>query len=305
MRTNKSNSLWTEKYRPTTVDDLVGDPTFKDDMRKWIASGDVPHLLLIGKAGTGKTTIARILAGSLDCDALYVNASDKGNIDFIRTDIIPFASSVGFNDLKVVVLDEADYISVNAQAALRNVMETSSATTRFILTCNYADKILDPIASRCQVHTIVPPTKGDVFFRLKDIAEAEGVAFDGGDLTAIVDRTYPDVRRAVQLLQKFSSTGALVLRDDTAGDSALHEQVAEVLLGQLPAKAKFVEARKLLVQMNDYNELYRHLYDQSERFPSQAAAILAIAEAQYQDAFVVDHEINAAALAVKLIKQLT
>lgn len=301
----KLNTLWKEKYRPTTVDELVGAHELKERMRKWIADNDVPHLLLIGKAGTGKTTIAQILAGTLDCDALYVNASDKGSIDFIRTDIIPFAGSVGFNDLKIVVLDEADYISINAQAALRNVMETSSATTRFILTCNYVDKILDPIVDRCQVYTIEPPSKGDVFFRLKEIADAEGVNVEGADLTSIVDRSYPSVRKAIELLQKYSYSGALVIDDASVGETGLYEAVVQIITGTLSAKNKFVEARKLLVQMSDYNELYKHLYDSSERFPSQAAVILAVAEAQYQDAFVVDHEINAAALVIKLIKQLT
>lgn len=149
-----SNSLWVEKYRPDTLEGYVGNEHILEKVKIYIENEDVPHLLLYGVAGTGKTTLAKIITNQIDCDLMYINASDENSVDAVRDKIRGFASSMGFRKWKVIILDESDYLTPNAQAALRNLMETFSATTRFILTCNYVEKIIDPIQSRCQTFAI-------------------------------------------------------------------------------------------------------------------------------------------------------
>jgi len=161
-----SHGLWVERYRPSTLDTYVGNETLKTKVERFIEEQNVPHLLLYGRAGGGKTTLAKIIVNAIECDYLYINASDERNIDLVRDKLKNFASSVGFKPNKIVILDEADYLNVNsAQPALRNLMETFSAHCRFILTCNYVEKIIDPIQSRCQTYKIIPPSKKDVALR--------------------------------------------------------------------------------------------------------------------------------------------
>ena len=174
---NTEHTLWVEKYRPDTLDGYVGNQAIVDKVRVYLQSGDVPHLLLFGSAGTGKTTLAKLIANNIDCDLMYVNASDENNVDTVRDKIKNFASTIGFRQWKLIILDEADFLTASAQAALRNLMETFSKTTRFILTCNYVEKIIDPIQSRCQVFAITPPSKKDVAVRVSEILKLESVTF--------------------------------------------------------------------------------------------------------------------------------
>jgi len=146
-----SNTLWVEKYRPSNLDSYIGNEHLKSKIEVYLESGDLPHLLLFGKAGTGKTTLAKLLVKNIECDYLYINASDENNVDTVRTKVKNFASTIGFKDMKIIILDECDYITPNAQAALRNIMETFSKHCRFILTCNYVERIIDPIQSRCPI----------------------------------------------------------------------------------------------------------------------------------------------------------
>ena len=169
------HSLWVEKYRPNTLTTYVGNEHLKEKVKRYIDSEDVPHLLLYGKAGTGKTTLAKILVNNIDCDYMYINASDENKVDDVRNKIKTFASSVGFKDMKVVILDECDYLTPNAQAALRNLMETFSKHCRFILTCNYVERIIDPIQSRCQSYKVVPPSKKEVAQQMVKILNEESV----------------------------------------------------------------------------------------------------------------------------------
>ena len=166
---SKSNSLWVEKYRPSSLDTYIGNDHLKSKVSIYLESGDLPHLLLFGRAGTGKTTLAKLLVKNIECDYLYINASDENNVDTVRTKVKNFASTIGFKDLKIIILDECDYITPNAQAALRNLMETFSRHCRFILTCNYVERIIDPIQSRCQSFQIVPPSKKEVAVHLSNI----------------------------------------------------------------------------------------------------------------------------------------
>ena len=157
----KENTLLVEKYRPSTLEHYVGNENIKEVIQKYLNQNDIQNFIFYGGAGTGKTTLAKIIVKNLDCDFLYLNASDENGIDTIREKVKGFASTASFKGIKVVILDEADFITIQGQAALRNVIETFSRSTRFILTCNYIERVIDPIQSRCQVLKIIPPSKLD------------------------------------------------------------------------------------------------------------------------------------------------
>ena len=303
---NIENTLWVEKYRPDTLDGYIGSEAVVSKIQSYLASGDIPHLLLYGKAGTGKTTLGKIVVNNIDCDHMYINASDENNVDTVRTKIRDFASSMGFNPLKVIILDEADYLTPNAQAALRNLMETFSKTTRFILTCNYVEKIIDPIQSRCQVFGITPPSRKEVAIRLKHICDTELVGNGPGyapALVQIVQSTYPDIRRAINGLQRQIVDGRLVI-DET---SMLQADWMNDLLKSMQANESISKMRQIVVdsKSTDFTDVYRFLYDNMDEYTTQTAeAIMYIAEAQYKDVMVVDKEINIMALLVKLKETL-
>ena len=209
-----SNSLWVEKYRPDTLEGYVGNEHILEKVKIYIENEDVQHLLLYGVAGTGKTTLAKIITNQIDCDVMYINASDENSVDAVRDKIRGFASSMGFRKWKVVILDESDYLTPNAQAALRNLMETFSKSTRFILTCNYVEKVIDPIQSRCQTFAITPPSKKEVAKRLHQILTEEGVSFQNEELAILVNSGYPDIRRVLNAAQRQVVNGELKI--DTA-----------------------------------------------------------------------------------------
>ena len=193
-----SHGLWVERYRPQDLSTYVGNEHLKTKVERFLDDGNVPHLLLYGRAGGGKPTLAKIIVNSIECDYLYINASDERNIDLVRDKLKTFASSIGFKPMKVVILDEADYLNVNsAQPALRNLMETFSAHCRFILTCNFVERIIDPIQSRCQSFQVIPPNKNDVAKHLHNILTQENVSYNREDLGILVNSGYPDIRRVI------------------------------------------------------------------------------------------------------------
>ena len=167
------NSLWVEKFRPSTLEEYVGNDQIKKVVSKYLQTNDLQNLCLYGQAGGGKTTLAKMIVNNIDCDYLYINASDERGIETIREKVTGFASVMSFKPIKVIILDEADYLTIQAQASLRNVIETFSQQTRFILTCNYIERIIDPIQSRCQVLKIQPPSKKDIAVHLKSILEKD------------------------------------------------------------------------------------------------------------------------------------
>ena len=299
-----SHSLWVEKYRPTDLSTYVGNEHLKDKVKIYLESGDVPHLLLYGRAGTGKTTLAKIIVKNIDCDYLYVNASDENKIDDVRNKIKTFAASVGFKDLKVVILDECDYLTPNAQAALRNLMETFSKHCRFILTCNYVERIIDPIQSRCQPYKIVPPSRKDVAKQMVHILNEEGATYDLDDVALIVNAGYPDIRRVINSAQRQVVDGRLQIDVN----SVIQNDYKVQLLDMLSSNAEFNKVRQLIADnsISDYSELYRLLYDEVENYSNGKVAecILNIAEAQCQDVHVVDKEINFMSLIIRLLRIL-
>jgi DNA polymerase III delta prime subunit len=306
---NPSHTIWNEKYRPQTLGTYVGNDTVKATFQQYIDTNDVPHLLLYGDAGSGKTTLAKIVANTIAKDNyIYINASDENSVDTVRDKIKQFASSIGFGGLKLIILDECDYMTPNAQAALRNVIETFSKTTRFILTCNYVDKIIDPIQSRCQIFNIVPPSKKEVASHLVKILDGENVKYEKDSLVTIINQSYPDIRRVINTTQRCVIGGVLKLDETTLVEHNYLSSILDVLKSSKSKKEKFDGIRQLLADnhVRDFNQMFRYLYDNVDTFANGfvSTIILIIAEAQYKDSFVVDHEINAMAMFIQIIMEI-
>ena len=287
-----SHGLWVEKYRPQDLSTYVGNESLKTQVERFLGDGNVPHLLLYGKAGGGKTTLAKIIVNNVDCDYLYINASDERNIDVVRDKLKTFASSIGFKSMKVVILDESDYMTPMAQAALRNLMETFSKHCRFILTCNYVEKIIDPIQSRCQTYKIIPPSKKQVALHAKNILEKDNISFDLDDLALVVTAGYPDMRKVINELQRMSIDGKL----NVDKDGMIHNEFKLQFLDAIRNGEGISVIRKMVADSNftDYTELYRLLYDEVESFgvEKMPEIIADISKGSYQDVLVVDKEIN-------------
>ena len=290
------NTLWVEKYRPSTLEGYVGNDTVRAKIEQYITTQDIPHLLFYGTAGTGKTTAAKILINNIDCDPMFINASDERGIDTVRDKIKGFASTVGFKPLKIVVLDEADFLGREAQPALRNMMEAYSATTRFILTANYIERIIDPLVSRTQVYKLTPPSKKDAAKKLADILKSENVEYEAKTIVQIVNAYYPDIRKIINTAQLQTQNGKLQVSVDELIGQDIKLKIVDVLTSVAPMKDKVVEVRKIVAdaQVQDFSELYRVLYDNIEVYASTKIpqTVIAIAEGQFRDGQVVDKEIN-------------
>ncbi len=299
-----NNTLWVEKYRSQTLEEYVGNEGIKAFISKCINNNDIPHLLFYGKAGTGKTTLAKLITKNIKCDLMYINASDERGIDTIREKIVDFASVNSFNPIKIVILDEADYITPQAQAALRNVMETYSAKTRFILTANYAERIIDPLKSRCQTFHIEPPSKGDVAKHIATILDKEDVKYELPLLAGIIKTYYPDVRKILNVAQQSIDD------ENTLNPGALVANVEDVLntiITHLKSTKTnpWVAIRQTIVDadINDFIPLFTGLYDRAQEFTSSPADV-AIHSAQYmwQNNTIADKELNFMAFISQIIK---
>lgn len=305
---NQENTLWVEKFRPGTLDGYVGNEHIIEKVKIYLESGDVPHLLFYGNAGTGKTTLAKIIANNVDADVMYVNASDENNIETVRTKIKNFASTVGFRQWKIVILDEADYMTPNGQAALRNLMETFSKTTRFILTCNYVEKIIDPIQSRCQTFAITPPSKKEVAKRIVDILNELEVKYDMADVATIINAGYPDIRRVLNSCQRQVINGTLVIDKASLVQANYMTKVLDVLKSEQSLKDSFTNIRQIIAdsKVQDFTALYKFLFDEIDNYAKGhiGPVILILAESQYQDAFAVDKELHVMSMIVKLVSEL-
>ena len=298
---NKKHTLFTEKYRPDTLEGYIGNDDFKSSLQQWIDTNDVPHLLLCGGAGTGKTTAAKLIVNNINCDYVYINCSDENGIDTIRDKVKSFASAASFKPQKVVIMDEADFLTINAQAALRNVIETFSLTTRFIFTCNYIERIIDPIQSRTIVFELTPPSMHDVAFKCVEILDLEGVTYTKADIVRIVKQTYPDIRKSLNLLQSSIKNGDLQQSREVTNFNQTSDQIITLLKGQ--NIKNFTTIRQLVMDSNvrDYNELYRVLFERAEEFTNSAVATLIIADYQYKSIMAPDKEITFCGCIAKLL----
>ena len=304
QRNDNNHTIWAEKYRPKSLDTYVGNEHLKSKVSIFLENSDIPHLLLYGPAGTGKTTLAKILANSIECDCLYINASDENSVDSVRNKIKNFTSTMGFKDLKVVILDEADFVTPQGQAALRNLMETFSQHSRFILTCNYVERIIDPVQSRCQTFQIIPPSKKEVAVHVRNILEQENIKYSIDDIALNVNSGYPDIRRIINSLQRQCINGSLVIDRKSIIENDYKLKLLNILETQ-DKKNAFSNIRQLLAdsKVSDYADLFRLLYDEVDSYGTGhiAECILIIAKYEQSDSIVVDKEINVMAMIIELL----
>ena len=300
--------LWVEKYRPNTVDGYVfRDDAQKQQVKQWITDKTIPHLLFSGNAGIGKTTLAKILLNQLeinDLDVLEINASRTNSVEDVRDKIVNFVQMIPFGAFKVVLLDEADYLSPNAQAALRGVMEEYPTTARFILTCNYPNRIIPALHSRCQGFHIERIDQTEFTARVAEIVLTEGVTPDLDILDTYVKATYPDLRKCINMVQMNCVDGALVppAKAD-AGDADYKIEMVELFKA-----GKIGQARKLVCSQarpEEIEDIYKWLYDNIDLFgdeEKQESAILIIKQGLVDHTLVSDPEINLAATLIRLAR---
>ncbi len=303
---NTENSLLVEKYRPSKLENYVGNENIKKSISKYLEQNDIQNLIFYGPAGTGKTTLAKLIVQNLDCDSIYINASDERGIETIRDKVQSFASVASFKPLKVVILDESDFLTIQAQASLRNIIETFSRTTRFIMTCNFVERIIDPLQSRCQVLKIVPPTKKDVAKHLHWICNEESITHELNDLVPLVNQYYPDLRKCINTIQLSTVDGGandLYLNLDQS--ILVSSNYIDKVITALSNKSKFNDIRQIIADANvdDFDELFKALYERSSEYlqDKEGTAAILINEHQYKANFRIDKEINTMSLIQNLI----
>ena len=300
--------LWVEKYRPKTVEGYVfRDEHQKNQVKQWIKEGTIPHLLFSGNAGIGKTTLAKLLFNELelnDLDILEINASRTNSVEDVRDKIVNFVQMIPFGEFKVVLLDEADYLSPNAQAALRGVMEEYHTTSRFILTCNYPNRIIPALHSRCQGFHIERIDQNEFTARVAQILIDEGVTPDLDTLDTYVKATYPDLRKCINMVQMNAVDGAL--QKPQEGDTGEADYKLEMV--ELFKAGKINQARKLVcsqVRPDEVEDIYKWMYDNIALFgdeEKQESAILVIKQGLVDHTLVADPEINLAATIIRLAR---
>ena len=307
----RDDFLWVEKYRPKTVAEAILPDSLKTTFQQFVDQGNIPNLLLTGRAGVGKTTIARAMLDQLGCDSIIINGSMSGNIDTLRNEIREFASNISFSGgRKYVILDEADYLNPNStQPALRNFMEEYSRNCGFILTANYRNRIIDPLHSRCSVVEFKidkedkPEMAKQFYKRVCGILDKEGVKYDTKAVVEVIKKFFPDWRRVLNELQRYSATGSI----DTGILVNLAEDNLKILVALLKAKS-FSEVRKWVGENNDIDQttFFRKLYDTASDYlkpNSIPMLVMTIADYQYKAAFVADHEINILACLTEIMAE--
>ncbi len=301
--------LWTEKYRPRSVEDYVfRDEAQRKQVQAWIKEGSIPHLLLSGAAGIGKTTLAKVLCHELgieDYDILEINASRDNNVDTVRDRIVNFVQMIPFGPFKVVLLDEADYLTPNAQAILRGVMEQYSSTSRFILTCNYPNRIIPAIHSRCQGYHVEKTDQTEFTARIATILVSENIEFDLDILDTYVRATYPDLRKCINMVQQHITEDNGLSNPTSEADAGDYK----IEMVELFKKGKIQEARKLVcgkARPEEIEDIYRWMYDNLELFfkdeETKDSALLIIKQGLVDHTLIADPEINLAATMIKLAR---
>jgi replication factor C small subunit len=299
----KQHTLWVEKYRSPTLEDYVGNESIKDFIQECIVKNDIPHMIFSGPPGTGKTTLAKIIVNNIDCDYLYINATDERSMDVMRDKVKGFASSASFKPLKVVILDEADFIRIDSQALLRNVIETFSLNTRFILTCNYVERIIDPIQSRCQVLNIIPPSKKDIATHMAIILDKEEIEYEAQDLVKVVNKFYPDLRKTLGTCQILSKDSKLVIDDNILVSGSYKELILKEL--KQPSSKSFNNIRQIIAdsQIGEFEEVYKFLFEHIDEYAQNniGEVIVLLEEYMFHANFKVDKEINMLALIHRIL----
>ena len=302
--------LWTEKYRPKNIEDCILPERLKKPFQEYVTQKNIPNLLLTGGAGVGKTTVAKAMCNEIGCDFMIINGSDENGIDMVRNKITNYASSMSFSGgRKVIIIDEADYLSANAQAAFRNAIEEFAGNCSFIFTCNFKNKIIEPLHSRCAVieFTLKASEKSSMaaqfFKRIQTILSDEEIAYETPVVAELIKKHFPDFRRVINELQRFSKFGKI--------DTGVLAQIIDVSLADIIKfiKDKDFGAIRKWVASNDVDpaSLYRKLYDNLYEVlkpQSIPQAVVIIADYQYKQAFVADQEINLVACLTELMVSL-
>jgi replication factor C small subunit len=297
----KQHTLWIEKYRSENLEQYIGNDAVKARITDCIAKNDIPHFIFAGSAGTGKTTLAKLIVKNIQCDYLYINASDENGIDIIRDKVKGFASTSSFKPLKVVILDEADFLTQPAQAALRNLIEEYSMVTRFVLTCNYIERLIEPLQSRCEIHILKPPTKSAVAKHIcTNILDVEGVTYDIQDVAKIINELYPDVRSIIKVLQSNVKDSKLTV---TTLDDNWCKQLIQILNKR--DKNAWYQVRQLVAdaQVDDFQTAYRYMFDHLVDFSYGHDAELSVIldDFIWRAGVVPDKEINFSAAIAKIL----
>jgi replication factor C small subunit len=298
----KQHTLWIEKYRSENLEQYIGNDAVKARIADCIASNDIPHFLFAGSAGTGKTTLAKLIVKNIKCDYLYINASDENGIDMIREKVKGFASTSTFQPLKIVILDESDFLTQPAQAALRNLIEEYSITTRFVLTCNYIERLIEPLQSRCETHLLTPPSKGDVAEHVcTNILDVEEIQYEMRDVATIIKEYYPDVRSIIKVLQQN-------VRDSKLSVATLDANWTKQLIQILNKRDKnaWYQIRQLVAdsQVDDFQTAYRYMFEHLNKFSYGHDAELSVIldDFIWRSGVVPDKEINFAAATAKILE---
>lgn len=309
----QNDSLWVEKYRPQALNEYIGNKEVKEKFEDFIKTQDIPNLLLEGPPGCGKTSMANILIKHINCDYKYINASSENNMETVRTTIMNFCTTSGFSSLKIMICDEFEQMSFSAQAALRSIMEQFSKTCRFILTCNFVEKVIDPIKSRCQTFTIISPSKEQIKRKTEYILRTEEVEYDGEELNTIINNLYPDVRKIIGTLQQLTTNKVLKLSKEFFLIQNTQTRLVDIFNKSTESNLydNVTEIRQLLAdaRIKTFNEIYRYLYDNIDLYKRNDSKIIPIivslARTQYNDAMIVDKEINVVAGMIELLEILT
>ena len=298
----KEHTLLNERYRPKDLSTYVGNPNLKSSIAKQLSQNDIQNYLFYGQAGGGKTTLAKIIVNNLDCDYLYINASDERGIETIREKVSGFASVMSFKPIKVVILDEADFLTIQAQASLRNIIETFSRTTRFILTCNFVERIIDPLQSRCQTFKIVPPTKKEIAVHLASICDKESISFEPSAIGKVVNKFFPDLRKMLNTIQASNVKSQLIIDDSLLVSTSYLSAILDELKKNKP---NIIQIRKIIADSNidDFEEVFRFLFETAEQYlpNKQGTVAILINEHQYKSNFRIDKEINIISLFQQII----
>jgi DNA polymerase III delta prime subunit len=302
----KIHFILNEKYRPDTLEGYICKDEYKSKFQEFIDQQDIPHLLFAGKPGAGKTTLAKILVKNIDCDYLYVNATDERSMDVMRDKVGAFAAAGSFKPLKIVILDEATHILQASQVILLNMMETYSLTTRFILTGNYPERLIEPLRSRCQEFDLSPPSKKVVAEHIDNILTTEGIEHSIEDVVTIIKKFYPDFRKIINNCQKYTVDNVLTLDKSIDSTDDYKEKVVAEL--KTPSSKSFNNIRQIVANtdLDDFGDLYRFLYDQLGEYAkgSEGLVIIILEEYLYHSTFRLDKEINLMACISKILETI-
>jgi replication factor C small subunit len=298
----KKHTLWIEKYRSENLEQYIGNEVIKSRIEDCIKQNDIPHFIFAGTAGTGKTTLAKLIVNNIKCDYIYINASDENGIDMIRDKVKGFASSATFNPIKIVILDEADFLTGPGQAALRNIIEEYSVSTRFVLTCNYIERLIEPLTSRCEIHMLKPPSMGEVAKHVvTNILDVEKITYDIKEVAALIKDCYPDVRSIIKNLQAGTKDNKFTF---TVSSTDWLNKLTDVLASR--DKKAWYTIRQLVAdtQVDDFQTAYRYMFDNLEKYSYEHDAEISVVldDFIWRAGVVPDKEINFAACIAKILE---